>query len=216
MKSCSRFVCALAALLLLTGLSPAVAAGTVALFSNYGPGDTYDGSWGWGIKGSAASGGYRAQAQRFTPATTAYLSSIEVSLFRSSGSGRSNFLLVEDSGGYPTGSLIESFSNVLYSSHRNLVSVEQPLLQAGVTYWLRAEPYDSTTISGWYANNQGAATTFGYSFTPGGWDIMPPPAPADGVFRINAVPVPEPQTLALCLMGAGLWAIGRRKERRVP
>ena len=190
----------------------AVVSGTpVVVFSNYGPGDTFDTTFGWGINGSAIQPyGYRGQAQRFTPSITVDLSSIELSLWRYAGSGRSNISLAEDSGGYPTGSVLESFPNVLASAHRVLTSVTHPLLEAGVTYWLRAEPYDSTTSSGWYGNNQGAATTFGYSFSPGVWQIMPPPAPEDGVFRVLAEPVPEPGTWVLMAVGVGLWNVRTR------
>lgn len=205
MKSNQPIPILAAALLLLAFGLPSLSGAPVVVFSNYGPGDSFNTGVGWGISGSAIQPhGYRAQAQRFTPDLTANLSSIQLSLFRASGSGRSNFSLVEDADGYPTGQLLETFPNVLASARTLLTSATQPLLEAGVTYWLRAEPYDATTSSGWYYNNQGAATTFGFSFSPGVWQIMPPPAPADGVFRVSAVPVPEPGIGGLLALALGL------------
>ncbi len=198
----------------ITGV-PLVEAAPLIVYSNYGPGNTFDTSWGWGILGSATTSGYRAQAQRFTPSITANLSTIELSIFRSQGSGLSNVSLVQDAGGFPTGSLLESFSAVAASgtsSPRLLNSAAHPLLQAGITYWLRLEPYDTTTVAGWYANNQGAANGFGYAFSPGAWNVLEPPVPAEGVFRVTAVPVPEPSSAALAAM-AGLLVFVRSSRR---
>ncbi len=214
MKSNRRFhVLCIASLFLLPAALTPLPGAPVVVFSNYGPGDTYNSSVGWGINGSAIQPyGYRGQAQRFTPGITANLTSIELALFRWSGSGRSNFSLVEDAAGYPTGPVLENFSNVLSSAHTVLTSLAHPLLDAGTTYWLRAEPYDTTTSSGWYYNNQGASTTFGFSFSPGVWQVMPPPAPADGVFRISATPVPEPQVWALLVLAFAFGAFRPRQQ----
>ncbi len=189
---------------------PSLSGAPVVVFSNYGPGDTFNTAVGWGINGSAIQPyGYRGQAQRFTPGITGNLSSIELALYRWSGSGRSNISLVEDAGGYPTGTVLETFPYVLSSAHTLLTSATQPLLEAGLTYWVRAEPYDTTTSSGWYYNNQGAATTFGFSFSPGVWQIMPPPAPSDGVFRVSVIPVPEPGTCCFLMLALAIGQLRR-------
>src|SRR6266850_479269 len=87
------------------------------------------------------------------------VSAITLAIFRQGGSGRANFFLAQDTGGAP-GTILESYLNLLSPNGLlTLNSSAKPLLQAGVTYWLCAEPADSTAVNGWYENNQ--------NYTPG-------------------------------------------------
>jgi|GEM_PF-1344263 len=188
----------------------------VVAFNSFGPGNTYLTTVGWGVEGASTSAGYRGQAEWFVPGVSGNLSSIQLALFRSSGSGRSNIYLAQDNGGIP-GTILESFLNVLSPGGvLTLNSTAQSLLQAGNEYWLCAEPADSTTVSGWYYNNQSQANGFAYERSQWGWTAFgPPPAvPASGVFRVSVTPVPEPSAVGLAGLGLGLLVFTARKFSR--
>ena len=222
MKHIIRMLPVCLIVLLVSSINGAHGAVVVDLFSNFGPSNSFNTTIGWGVSGSSASGGYRAQAQRFTPAVSGNLSTIQIAIGKASGSGLSNISLVADNGGFPTGTLLESFSSVPAAGNfgnsyapRTLTSVINPLLEAGSTYWLRAEPADLTTSNAWNNNNQGDADRFGYAFSPGAWDALGPGSvPNAGAFRISATLVPEPgPALALCAL-VGALIVQRRRSAR--
>jgi hypothetical protein len=193
----------------------------VVVFNSFGPGNTFTTSTGWGIAGSATTPAYRGQAQFFTPAISGTLSLAELAIGRNSGSaaGLCNFFIAADNRGIP-GSVLESFLNrpITATFGGNyaptaLESVTHPVLQAGQTYWLCAEPASTTSLCAWNYNNQGLANGFAFERSPWGWSPVAG-GPPGGVFRISLVPVPEPSTLAL--LGAGLLALGWRSARRKP
>ncbi len=189
------------------------AASTVVVFDSFGPGNSYLSSVVWGITGSSTSGGYRGQAEWFVPGVSGNLSTFTLATYRSSGSGRSNFFIAEDNG-YGPGTILESYQNVYNANGLlTLTSSTQPLLQAGIKYWLCDEPYDSTTVNGWYENGINYTPGFAYERSQWSWIAFTDTAhsPPSGVFRVAVTPVPEPGLAGFAVV-AGLAAIGVRRR----
>lgn len=186
----------------------------VVVFDSFGAGNAYNHAIVWGVTGAAASGGYRGQAESFVPGVSGTLSSFTLATYRFAGSGRSDFFIAQDNGSGP-GTILESFPNTVNNANGLLTinSSGNPLLQAGVKYWLCDEPTDSTTSNGWYYNSQGQANGFAFERSQWSWSPFgPPPAvPASGVFRVSVIPVPEPSMLALVMPGA--WFLISRFKR---
>ncbi len=192
-------------------LPPVVA--PVVVFNSFGPGNTYLTTVGWGVEGVSVAAGYRGQAEWFVPGVSGNLSSLQLAMFRSSGSGRSNIYLAQDNGGIP-GTILESYLNVLSPGGViTLNSTTQSLLQAGSEYWLCAEPADNTTVSGWYENNQSQANGFAFERSQWGWSAFTDAAhsPPSGVFRVSVTPVPEPALTSFIIPVA--WLLSRRFSR---
>src|SRR5580698_11123478 len=81
------------------------------IYNSFGAGNTYDSGVVWAVSGASESGGYRGQAEFFTPSVSGYLNTIELATYHVSGSPLSNFFIAQDSGGSP-GAILETFSNV--------------------------------------------------------------------------------------------------------
>jgi len=117
-----------------------VVSSPVVVFDSFGPGNTHT-TTGWGVSGAGYSGGYRGQAEWFVPGISGDLRSVEVALFRHSGSGLSNFYLTQDNGGIP-GPILEVYLNVLSTGGLlALNSVNQPLLDAGAALETAFHPF---------------------------------------------------------------------------
>jgi hypothetical protein len=193
---------------------PSAIVAPVVVYNSFGPGNSFISNVGWGVSGASSSLGYRGQAETFVPGISGSLSSIQLAMFHSSGSGRSNFYLAEDNGSGLPGTILESYLNVFSPGGvLTLSSSTQSLLQAGVKYWVEAEPADATTVSGWYENNQSIANGFAFESSQGAWGWVTPPAPPSGVFRISVTPVPEPSTLGLVCLGGYFLSRRFRKQR---
>ena len=187
----------------------------VVVFDSFGPGNTYLTTVGWGVEGASVTAGYRGQAEWFVPGIAGSLSTVQLAMFRSSGSGRANFYLAQDNGGIP-GTILESYLNVLSPGGvLTLTSTAQSLLQAGNEYWLCAEPADSTTVSGWYYNNQNYHPGFAFERSQWGWSAFTDTAhsPSSGVFRVSVTPIPEPSVAGLAILGVCFLARSSRKMR---
>src|SRR5438034_716396 len=89
------------------GSRPLIAAPIVA-FDSFGPGNTYTTTVAWGVTGAATPGGYRGQAEWFVPTVSGTLSSIDLAVFRQSGSGRLNYFIAEDNGSGSPGTSLEN------------------------------------------------------------------------------------------------------------
>ena len=197
-------------------IDPPPVVSPMVVFNSFGPGNTYVTTVGWGVEGASVTAGYRGQAEWFVPGVSGSLSIIQLAMFRSSGSGRSNFYLAQDNGGIP-GTILESYLNVFSPGGLlTLTSTAQSLLQAGNEYWLCAEPADSTTVSGWYYNNQNQANGFAFERSPWSWSAFTDAAhsPSSGVFRVSVTPVPEPSIAGLAILGIGLLTRSSRKILR--
>jgi hypothetical protein len=191
--------------------SRALPVSPVVVFNSFGPGNTYLTTVGWGVSGASTSGGYRGQAEWFVPDISGDLDTIQLAMFRSQGSGLSNIYLSGDNGGIP-GTILESFLNVFSPGGLlTLNSTIQSFLQAGDKYWISAQPADSTTVSGWYENNQDYTPGFAFERSPGGWSAFTDTAhsPPSGVMRVSVTPVPESlgfSIVGLTFLGVCLFA----------
>lgn len=181
----------------------------VVAFNSFGPGNTYSHATVWAVSGASLSGGYRGQAEFFTPSVAGYLSSFELATYRVSGSALSNFYIAQDNGSGVPGTNIESFVNVAnITGVLTINSIVKPLLQAGTQYWLCDEPATSTSYNGWYYNNQGYDNGFAFERAEWSWAAIPGPAPSSGVFAVQVTPIPEPSVAGLVIGGAVcLWAV---------
>jgi len=189
------------ALVLLAGIDFPCRA-QVAVYNSFGPGNTYNTAVVWAVSGASVSGGYRGQAEFFTPAVSGSLNSILLATYHVSGSRLSNFFIAQDNGFGAPGAILESFNNVSNPTGLlTLNSVAAPQLQAGTEYWLCDEPATATSYNGWYYNKQGHTNGFAFERSQWGWTPFPGP-PASGVFEVTVTPVPEPPAATLELLCA--------------
>jgi hypothetical protein len=174
----------------------------VVVFNSFGPGNTYNSGIAWAVSGASSSGGYRGQAEFFTPGISGYLSSILLATHRVSGSRLSDFYIAQDNGSGTPGAILESFTNIQNANGLlTLNSTVQPLLQAGTEYWLCDEPTADNSYNGWYQNNQGYAPGFAYERSEWGWEAVPADySPNSGVFQVSVTPVPEPSVTGLATL----------------
>jgi hypothetical protein len=198
----------------------AIASVQVPVFDSFGASNSFNIHSGVPVEGSSASFGYEGVAFQFTPATSANLFEIDLALSKVSGSGLSNISLAEDSAGLPTGTVLESFNNILANGTFGqspppvaILSLTHPTLNAGQTYWLRAEPSDSTVVNQWNLNSQNVINAYDVAIGPGQWFFTAGPLPADGTFRIlGTSTVPEPATTLAATALAALLIPRRRKR----
>jgi hypothetical protein len=180
----------------------------VVVFSSFGPGNSFNINNGEGVTGASYTHGYQGISYAFTPSSTGDLSAIEIGIGHSSGSGRVNFFIAQDTGGIP-GNILENYLNVYCpgkfgQSYAPLVltSTTQPLLEAGTTYWVCAEPADNTSVCAWNVNLNVTASE-GFENSPWSWE--PAGSFYAGAFAVNVTPVPEPSMAWLSLLGISLF-----------
>jgi hypothetical protein len=189
------------------------------IYNSFGPGNSYDSGVVWAVSGASESGGYRGQAEFFTPSISGYLNTIELATYHVSGSPLSNFFIAQDNGGGSPGTILETFSNVTNPSGLlTLHSTPGVLLQAGTEYWLADEPATATSYNGWYENSQNVANGFAFERSEWSWAAIGPPAPDSGVFEVTVTPVPEPSAAQLALIGGCcslvFWRYRKNDSRR--
>lgn len=203
-----------AAILLLSALM--ACAGPVVLYSNLGPGDTWDyRAWSIGGGDLYGSAGYEV-AIGFTPAVSAPLESVELALSWFLGPTAVDVSLLEDDGGVP-GAVIESYLGLTMSPSPGTLlmatSTAHPLLVAGTQYWLAAMPSDPIdTLGGWN-------WTLPQVIGPLAWRIGDGLWTSDGVVQSAArimgdtgdTGVPEPA--AFLLAAAGLLGLATLRRR---
>jgi hypothetical protein len=188
-------------------------AGATAIFSTFGPGDSYAANGqgmasGWAIGFPFSFGG--PQSYLFD--------SVELAVGLYYGPNQLNLSLRTDAAGVP-GAVLESFSftdqMVLYQSGSSILmgaSVSHPLLSPGTNYWLvgsgasNGDPvwsFSSLGITGTMVGSNG-----GSWMSVANWQM--------GAFRINgmdnAAPIPAPGAILLGTLGAGL--VGWLRRRR--
>ena len=195
--------------------STATLPGQTVIYSDFGPGFSYSTATVWGVEGASVSGGYRGQAQFFTPSFNCTLSYFELATYHSSGSRLSNFFLAQDNGAGAPGAILESFTNVTTPTGLlTLNSVLDPVLTAGTQYWLCMEPGADTSLNGWYFNNQNVQSGFAFERSEWSWAPIPAPAPPSGTFQVVGIPVPTPEPSAASLLVFGV--IGLCGLRAIP
>ncbi|MCU0783504.1 MAG: PEP-CTERM sorting domain-containing protein [Verrucomicrobia bacterium] len=180
--------------------------------------------------GSSANMGLGAAA-RFEVSGGSYsLSSVTLALGNIYLPGNNNLAIsiFADNNGMPAGGLLETvvmhptdltadYLVVTYPS-----SLE-PVLAGGSSYWLVAEPADLNLVNGdnnaafsWYTSGMvGHAGYREFNFAAEAWrDWQINPDSLVPAFRIEGTPIPEPGTLSLLLLGAGLASYHGGRKRR--
>lgn len=201
---------ALSATFLFTTTARAVTIPTVALaYNSFGPGNTYDTGHRWLIEPTDAAHGYQGRGESFVAGVSGYLIFVQLATLQQSGSTLGDFTIAQDNGSGLPGTVLESFNNIVNQNGiTTLNSVATPLLQAGQKYWLTDDP--TTGVNAWAFNNQGITGTGAYETTggPGVWFNQGVASQTDGAFSIGVmpVPVPEPASVGLLLLGGGLLA----------
>ena len=127
-------------------LSPMAANADLIVFDNFGPSDSYDGTWGWAINS------YYTQGMQFTASGTGFLSSVELA-FTNVPVGESVTLeLFSDSGGM-LGKLLQDLSFTSTGGPiETAFASEKSLLKTGTDYWL-VGIYSG--LGSWQWNNTG-------------------------------------------------------------
>ena len=210
--------------LLLTALVPAARAGSV-LFSNFGPGNSYDtGDGNFVGNGLDGTGNNYASGDTFTPSATGPFTSLTIALSNYYGTNTDTLAvsLTADSGANSPGSVLAAFDigpgslGLFGLNNAPLVLTAIPgiSLMAGTQYWVTvADISGGTDTNVWNWNTTGDASANAIS-TDGGMTWFSPSGLTPGAYSVNGASVPEPSTLVLLSTGALGVVLGRRRMRR--
>ena len=217
MSTLFRHVVFAAVLALVAGISDPARAGVV--YSNFGPGQSYNSNSEWQVYSDDA------YAMQFAPTTSFTFTDAVIPMISLQGPNVYDVTLSSDSGGMP-GSVLETIAlnGVVSTTAPALVtatSVLEPTLSAGSLYWLIVWTPSFNTIGGLSMNSIGDLpnNNFAYSnfnYPTGGWHIFNQPI-ARPAFEIDGVPrsVPEPSSLILAAAAASIGVICGRFRRRL-
>jgi hypothetical protein len=186
------------------------------VFSNLGPGNSYNGSGAYVISGSTTIFGDLDQGSQFVPSQTVTLDSIEAALTYDRGPNAMELWLMSDDAGVP-GSILESFSFTNlppFDSTSTALAVgtsaSHPLLMAGTQYWVIAST-DGDTRGDFNLNSTGDTGDV-VRMDGGSWILFNAQAAAFRVSGTEAAPVPEP--VSIVLLGSGLVVSTARALKR--
>jgi len=199
--------------------SAAVAAADSIIFSNLGPGDTYDPGVEYAVSGPLSQAEEAtAIGQPFVPIADFRFDSVEVALNWLLDTNAATVSLRSDLGGQP-GSVLESFqfANLPHASSSNTDlalgdSLQHPVLHAGSQYWIVATA-DGDAFMGWALNDTGQFGTT-IRINDDGWTARPDLASAAFRVRGSQVETVVPEPTSLLLLGPPLIGIITRRIRR--
>jgi hypothetical protein len=199
-------------------LLPAVSSASV-IFSNFGPGQSYNDSVG-NVSGNAFDGLTYAQGDTFTPAANAVFGELQIALSCSASCPDPfTVAITGDSGSDYPGTVIESFtvagSSLGPTGTDNaplvLDSSLMPRLIAGTQYWVTVSADLSDSVA-WNLNSSGDVSDEAIS-TDDGATWFSPSLLTPGAYEVETIP--EPGTIIL-MAGALLllWLTQRYRLRR--
>jgi hypothetical protein len=182
-------------------------------YDNFGPGNTYQTSSGYGFGGSDPN---FKQAMAFTPNDSCVLTAGDFGISLSFGQNPSTFSITvhADAGGLP-GTVLEQKTVVTnlgpFGLQNSPVAVNfagTTALNAGAQYWISmsATGFNSFT---WNGNNTGDIGLRAFQSNNGTW-IAASGNEAIGAFRLHGTIVPAPAVIAL--LGLALCAPRRRRR----
>jgi uncharacterized protein (TIGR03382 family) len=208
MRSFKNAVCAL---IVIAGCGGASSADV--LYSNFGPNNAYDTTYGWTLSyGGPLGGDAYEDAVPFTVTGGNYFfDSAEVAVNHFWGPDLVHFNLHADGGGVP-GAILDSTSAAGVVTPGTLGPPMLAnfggdfILQSGQTYWVALRTVETDAHLSWAFNVVDDFGLRAWQLNNGPWNPAvgtPGTNSQRGVFRINATPVPAPGTLALiALVGA--------------
>jgi uncharacterized protein (TIGR03437 family) len=173
--------------------APQLAFGSpVTLFNNFGAGGSFGPETNAYCVGGNNPGCGALPYQpgfAFTPATTAYLSTIQMALYNAAqggAEGSATVFLVVDNHGLPGSTVLEQWSITPTADQvYTLTSVNHALLTAGAQYWLvAANSLGRAGVVGW--NRGSAAQTGPYADMLSGSWLLQSGAATQGAFEIQA------------------------------
>jgi hypothetical protein len=180
------------------------------IFTNLGPGETYDRTGGWAEAGPNALNGPVRAAIAFTINTDAAFDSTRLAVGLRGGANEIDIRLYDDAGGHP-GTVLESthlsgqMPPFRMYDHGHLVtfdSVTHPLLQAGQTYWLLPlAPGDTDAAWNWTFFTHAGPLAYSLEDEPINWTVVR--QMAQGTFEVNGTPSPVPESSGLVLTVVG-------------
>ena len=212
----------LGAIVGMVGLGAASNANAGVIFSNFGPGQSYDCCSGYSVANFIP-------AMQFIAAESSAVSQIDVALFSGSGNPATVSLLT-DLSGLP-GTLLGQWqtANVGFADAIYTISgITGISVVAGDAYWVQIDPLvGGDTCCAWSLNDQGS---IGLTYDPALYGpfsdpsfVYEPQLGMSAAFDVLGadipapVPVPEPETWAMLLVGlfgiALLAGRGRREAR---
>jgi hypothetical protein len=190
------------------GLLGNVYGGTIVLFNNFGPGNSY-GSGAWALGHSIA--------ESFTPSNNVTLNSLLLGLDKSTSNSDGVIVSLRTDGGsnlFPSITILESFTvpgsslpliGTTTSSPITENSVLQPSMTAGTLYWIEVTPASTNTSAGWNQNSIGDSGPLWENGFGTSNQVL-------GALEVTANTVPEPESLTLFMFGAVTIGFLRRAK----
>lgn len=180
------------------------------VFSNFGPGMTFNQTQGLSVTASNLFGDIPAHA--FTPSQTVTFSSAQLAMLLVAEPNHFQVLLMTSSGGLP-GNIIETITVTMPTSAGivTATSALHPVLTSGTQYWLAVFAPEPNTFGIWNLalNDFLTPQALGFTSPTGPWVVSNLNRSA---FQINGEPVPEPSTMLL--LGTGLATLGTAVRKR--
>jgi len=211
------------------GTATRVSADTIQ-YSNFGPAngglDYYTGA-GWTVGNAGVD---FAIGETFTALNSGTLSQITLALELITGTNAAMVSLQTDSGGAPSGTVLESWSvsnlppdDASFHTPITVTDATSAQLVGGTSYWVVASTTLTSTLS-WMLSNTGRGgnavlATHAFSFDGGStWHTSISTQAAFSVTELGTpgptTGTPEPSTLALVCIGTGVLAARRLGRRR--
>ena len=199
------------------GASPAFSA---TIYSNLGPGDSYNSGAAYGIGPVFSFNSITGES--FVPGSNFQFSHARLAVGAPGGGGTQVGVYLEDDNAGNPGAILDSLveQSPLLGGAGSVIQfncASCPGLTAGKTYWIVAAPAGDT-FSTWFYNNTNDNSGVAYNLhsggspTPGSW-LDNPTAPR-GAFEVDGTQlgsVPEPGSLGLSGM-LGLLALRRARK----